>query len=195
LTDDDDDDDDDKQKNSSSNNKSIQVLRIGHRFVRDDRTVTHLCLVSRALGAEAIYLQEVEKELLDSVAEVNATWGGEFRVTEEPSWKKVVLAAKKEGRLVVHLTMYGTPLQERVGEMRGRGGTGGFLIVVGGPKVPGDIYGLADLNIAVTNQPHSEVAALAILLHELQEGKELKREFSHSKLKIVPQERGKRVES
>jgi tRNA (cytidine56-2'-O)-methyltransferase len=172
--------------------RSIRVLRIGHRFVRDDRTITHLCLVSRALGAESIYLQEVEKELLDSVEEVNKSWGGEFRVVEEPSWKKVVLAAKKDGRLVVHLTMYGTPLQERVDEMRRSGGF--FLIVVGGPKVPGDIYGLADINVAVTNQPHSEVAALAILLHELQEGKELKREFGRSKLKIVPQERGKKVE-
>jgi tRNA (cytidine56-2'-O)-methyltransferase len=171
--------------------KSIRILRIGHRFVRDDRTITHLCLVSRALGAESIYLQEVERELLGSVAEVNASWGGEFRVVEEPSWKKVVLAAKKEGRMVVHLTMYGSPLQDRLDEMRKEGD---FLIVVGGPKVPGDVYGLADFNIAVTNQPHSEVAALAILLHELQEGKELKREFGHSKLRIIPQERGKKVE-
>jgi tRNA (cytidine56-2'-O)-methyltransferase len=171
--------------------KSIRVLRIGHRFVRDDRTITHLCLVSRALGVDAIYLQEVEKELLGTIDEVNKSWGGDFRVVEEPSWKKVVLAAKKEGRLVVHLTMYGTPLMEKVDEMKT---TSDFLIVVGGPKVPGDIYGLADLNIAVTNQPHSEVAALALLLHELQQGKELKREFGNSKLKIIPQDRGKKVE-
>jgi tRNA (cytidine56-2'-O)-methyltransferase len=171
--------------------KSIRVIRIGHRFVRDDRTITHLCLVSRALGADAIYLQEVEKELLETIDEVNKSWGGDFRIVEEPSWKKVLLAAKKEGRLIVHLTMYGTPLQEKVESMRSGKD---FLIVVGGPKVPGDIYGLADLNIAVSSQPHSEVAALAILLHELQQGKELKREFGNSKLKIIPQDRGKKVE-
>ena len=171
--------------------KSIRVMRIGHRFVRDDRTITHLCLVSRALGADAIYLQEVEKELLDTINEVNKSWGGDFRIVEETSWKKVLLAAKKEGRLIVHLTMYGTPLQEKVESMRSGKD---FLIVVGGPKVPGDIYGLADLNIAVSSQPHSEVAALAILLHELQQGKELKREFGNSKLKIIPQHRGKKVE-
>ena len=171
--------------------KSIRVLRIGHRFVRDDRTITHLCLVSRALGAEAIYLQEVEKELLDSVDEVNKNWGGNFSVVEESSWKKTVFGAKREGRLVIHLTMYGTPLQDKLEELRRKDS---FLIVVGGPKVPGDIYGLADLNLAVTNQPHSEVAALAVVLHDLQEGKELKREFGNSKLKIVPQDRGKRVE-
>jgi len=50
--------------------KSVRVVRVGHRYVRDYRTLTHLCLVSRALGAECIYLEEVEKELLDTVGEV-----------------------------------------------------------------------------------------------------------------------------
>ena len=47
--------------------KSVRVVRVGHRYVRDYRTLTHLCLVSRALGAEAIYLEEVEKELEQTV--------------------------------------------------------------------------------------------------------------------------------
>jgi tRNA (cytidine56-2'-O)-methyltransferase len=174
-----------------SGDKNIRVLRIGHRFVRDDRTITHLCLVSRALGAEAIILGEVEKELRDTMGEVCQRWGGEFQILEEPSWKKVVLAAKKDGRTVVHLTMYGLPLQDRLGEMKR---LDRFLVVVGGPKVPREMYGLADFNIAITNQPHSEVAALAILLHELHGGKELKRKFSESKIKIIPQDRGKKVE-
>lgn len=159
--------------------------------MRDDRTITHLCLVSRALGAEAIILEQVEKELRDTMGEVCQRWGGEFQILEEPSWKKVVLAAKNDGRAVIHLTMYGLPLQDRLGEMRR---LDRFLVVVGGPKVPREIYSLADFNIAITNQPHSEVAALAILLHELQEGKELKRKFSESELKIIPQDHGKKVE-
>ncbi len=171
--------------------KSVRVLRVGHRFVRDDRTITHLCLVSRALGAEAIYLQEVEKELLETIDEVNKTWGGEFEVIEDPSWKKVITAAKKHGRKVVHLTMYGAPLMSKMVEMRA---AKDLLIVVGGPKVPREIYTLADFNVSVTGQPHSEVAAIAILLHELFEGKELKREFGHSRLRIIPQDRGKKVE-
>jgi len=170
---------------------SIRVLRIGHRFVRDDRTITHLCLVSRALGAEAIMLEETEKELHDTMDEVCQRWGGKFQVLEEPSWKKVVLVAKKEGRTIIHLSMYGLPLADKLRELRT---LNRFLVVVGGPKVPGEVYHLADYNIAITNQPHSEVAALAILLHELQEGKELKRKFNESRIKIIPQERGKKVE-
>src|SRR4030042_472344 len=41
-----------------------------------------------------------------------------------------------------------------------------IAIIVGSQKVPSEVYSLADYNVAVTNQPHSEVAALAILQHE-----------------------------
>jgi tRNA (cytidine56-2'-O)-methyltransferase len=170
--------------------KSVKVVRVGHRYVRDYRTLTHLCLVSRALGAEAIYLEEVEKELQETVGEVNRTWGGDFAVVEA-NWKQVFRDAKHEGRAIIHLTMYGTPLQEKIGELRRRKS---FLVAVGGPKVPGEVYKLADFNIAVTSQPHSEIAALAITVHDLQRGEELKKEFGHYKLRIIPSGRGKKVE-
>jgi tRNA (cytidine56-2'-O)-methyltransferase len=166
------------------------VVRVGHRYVRDYRTLTHLCLVSRALGAESIYLEEVEKELLESVQEVNRTWGGDFQVIQA-KWKKVFQEAKEEGRKIVHLTMYGMPIQDRVAELRKHDR---FLIAVGGPKVPGDVYQGADYNIGVTSQPHSEVAALAVTVHELQSGEELKKVFRNYRLKIIPSERGKQVE-
>jgi tRNA (cytidine56-2'-O)-methyltransferase len=70
------------------------------------------------------------------------------------------------------------------------------MIVVGAEKVPPEIYELADFNVAVTNQPHSEVAALAIALDRLQAilGKEaLKTEFK-GKLEIIPSRKGKKVE-
>jgi len=170
--------------------RSIRVLRVGQRFVRDDRTLTHLCLVSRALGAEAIYLDDAEKDILATVAEVNKTWGGGFEVIIGRPWKKVIAESKAEGRKVVHLTMYGLPLQNKVEELKG---LDRMLIVVGGPKVPGQVYNSADYNIAVTSQPHSEIAALALTLHEIQSGEELKRSFAKSKLRIIPSERGKRV--
>ncbi len=163
---------------------------MGHRFVRDDRTLTHLCLVSRALGAEAIYLEEAEAEIVQQVRDVNESWGGSFEVTVGTPWRGVVQEARKDGRKVVHLTMYGLPLLERVGELRG---FRRFLVVVGGPKVPGEMYYMADYNVSVTNQPHSEVAALAIALHEIQGGEELKRDLGKSKLKVLPKERGKQV--
>lgn len=166
------------------------MLRVGQRYVRDDRTLTHLCLVSRALGAESIYLEDAEKDVLGTLEGVNRSWGGNFGAVLGEPWRKVIREAKKEGRAVVHLTMYGMPLQEKVEELRRQDR---MLIVVGGPKVPGKVYHEADYNIAVTSQPHSEIAALAIVLHEIQGGEELKRSFGKSRLRILPSETGKRV--
>jgi tRNA (cytidine56-2'-O)-methyltransferase len=146
--------------------------------------------VSRALGAEAIYLEDVEKDIPATVKEVNETWGGNFDVFIGRTSKKLIAEAKSEGRKVVHLTMYGLPIQEKLDELRR---VEKMLIVVGGPKVPGYVYHSADYNIAVTSQPHSEIAALAILLHEIQSGEELKRSFGKSKLRIIPSAKGKRV--
>jgi len=158
--------------------------------VRDDRTLTHLCLVSRALGAETIYLEDAEKDVTATLVEVNRTWGGDFKAVLGVSWRKMLQEAKKEGRSVVHLTMYGLPIQEVLPRLRE---LDKILLVIGGPKVPGRVYHEADYNIAVTSQPHSEVAALAIALHEIQSGEELKRTFQKSKLRILPTARGKRV--
>ena len=170
--------------------RSIRVLRVGQRYVRDDRTLTHLCLVSRALGAEAIYMEDVEKDILGTLEGVKRTWGGDFRAVVGEPWRKVLREAKAEGRAVVHLTMYGIPLQDAVAELRKLDKA---LVVVGGPKVPGKVYHEADYNVAVTSQPHSEIAALAITLHEMQAGEELKRSFGGSRLKILPTAKGKRV--
>ncbi len=171
--------------------KSIRILRLGQRYVRDDRTLTHLCLVSRALGAESIYLEDAEKDVTATLEGVNLTWGGEFKVVLGTPWRRVIQDAKKEGRSVVHLTMYGEPVQEVIPKMKD---LDKILIVVGGPKVPGTVYHEADYNVAVTSQPHSEIAALAIVLHEIQGGEELKRTFQKSRLRILPSARGKRVE-
>jgi len=170
--------------------KSIRVLRVGQRFVRDDRTFTHLCLVSRAFGAESISLEDAENDLVKTVDDVNRTWGGDFKVAIGVPWRKAMRDAKAEGRTTVHLTMYGIPIQEKVDELRG---LEKFLVIVGGPKVPGKVYHEADYNIAVTSQPHSEIAALAIVLHEIQGGEELKRSLGKSRLRILPTPRGKRV--
>ncbi len=170
--------------------KDIWVLRVGQRYVRDDRTLTHLCLVSRALGAERIFLEDAEKDVEKTLGEVNERWGGEFKAVLGEPWRKVIIQAKSEGRAVVHLTMYGIPIQERVEELRR---LEKVLLVIGGPKVPGKVYHDSDFNISVTSQPHSEIAALAIALHEIQGGEELKRNFQKSRLRILPSPRGKRV--
>jgi tRNA (cytidine56-2'-O)-methyltransferase len=69
-----------------------------------------------------------------------------------------------------------------------------MLVVIGAEKVPRDIYDLADYNLAVGNQPHSEIAALAVFLDRLLGGKGLKKKYK-GKMTIIPNPRGKTVES
>jgi tRNA (cytidine56-2'-O)-methyltransferase len=60
--------------------------------------------------------------------------------------------------------------------------------------VPFDIYERADYNVGVTNQPHSEVAGLAVFLDRLFEGEELEREWVDPTHRVVPKATGKKVE-
>ncbi|MDW8360739.1 MAG: hypothetical protein RMK31_09225, partial [Candidatus Caldarchaeum sp.] len=68
-----------------------------------------------------------------------------------------------------------------------------MVVVVGASKVPRVVYELADYNVAIGNQPHSEVAALAVFLDRLLEGRVFKVEFEGAMLKVIPDPRGKRV--
>jgi len=169
----------------------IHVLRLGHRQKRDERLSTHVGLVSRALGASGItYSGEEDSGLLESVKSVRNRWGGRFEVSYEKSWKRAIDHAKKKKFCIVHLTMYGMPLKKKIGKIRK---SRKILVVAGSEKVPYEVYKMADYNISITSQPHSEVAALAIFLHELQKGKELENKFPKAKLQIIPQEKGKKV--
>ncbi len=169
----------------------ITILRLGHRQKRDERLSTHVGLAARALGAnEVVYSGEKDSSLIESIKDVGKRWGGKFSVRYEKNWKKVIAAYKKRKFTVVHLSMYGIPARKNINKI---GKSKKILVIVGSEKVPPEIYKMADFNISVTNQPHSEVAALAIFLHELQKGKELDKKFSKAKIRIVPQERGKKV--
>jgi tRNA (cytidine56-2'-O)-methyltransferase len=68
-----------------------------------------------------------------------------------------------------------------------------LLVVVGGEKVPWALYERADFNVGVTNQPHSEVAGLAVFLDRLFEGAELEREWEDADREVVPEQTGKTV--
>jgi tRNA (cytidine56-2'-O)-methyltransferase len=167
----------------------IFVLRMGHRISRDHRISTHCGLVSRAFGANGIvYAGEHDQELLDSVEKVARTWGGKFEVSYEKDWKSFI--KKWKGR-VVHLTIYGIPVQEKIKDIEKS--KEDLLIVIGGEKVPPEIYRLADWNISITNQPHSEIAALAIFLDKLFKGGELYKRFAKGVIRVEPEERGKKV--
>ncbi len=170
----------------------IDVLRIGHRFDRDKRITTHVCLVARAYGADHITIisEEPDTHILRTVEGVVKRWGGNFSVDFDNSWKKSIVAWRKahpEGK-VVHLTMYGEHISNALQKVP----KDELLIVVGAEKVPSEIYQLADFNIAVGNQPHSEVAALATFLDRLLCGTGLDRKLV-GELEIVPTPKGKMV--
>jgi tRNA (cytidine56-2'-O)-methyltransferase len=171
----------------------IVVLRMGHRIPRDWRLTTHVCLTARALGAESVIISDIEdKEVVAKVRDVADRFGGEFSVESGAPWRQVIERWKESGGTVVHLTAYGLPLSKVVENLRRTGSD--VLVVVGSEKVPGELFGLADWNVSVTSQPMSEVAALAVFLDLFQEHRELDRQFSNSKIRIIPSKAGRHVE-
>ncbi len=172
----------------------IRVLRLGHRIGRDQRATTHVALVARAYGADGVIISgERDEALIRRVMDVVETWGGDFKAEYRRDWRRVIHEWKRTGGVIIHLTMYGINLPDIIGEVRAEWRKRPLLVVVGGEKVPGELFHLADYNVAITNQPHSEIAALATFLDWLQEGRELRRGFPGARLRVIPQRRGKKV--
>ena len=167
----------------------IEVVRIGQRLVRDDRVTTHVALVARAFGCTKIFMTEVNPEIKDTLEKINNTWGGNFVVEFIDNWKSIV-KKKKEKYKIVHLTMYGESINDVDIQLRQEEN---LLIVVGAEKVPREIYELADYNVGIGSQPHSEISSLAILLDRIQKGEQFKNSFPGAKRKIIPTRKGKNV--
>jgi len=169
----------------------IEIVRIGQRLVRDDRVTTHVALVSRAFGAEKIFMTEINPEIKDTLEKINKTWGGDFVVEFIDKWKTIVKKKKEENFKIIHLSMYGESINEVQEKLRKEEK---LLVVVGAEKVPREIYELADYNVGVGNQPHSEISALAILLDRIQKGVQFEKEFLNAKRRIIPTKNGKNVQ-
>lgn len=173
----------------------ITVLRLGHRPERDKRITTHVALTARAFGANKIIIAAEEDEhVRESVEDVVRRWGGPFEIAFDPSWKRIMREWKEKGGVIAHLTMYGIHIDDAVPKIKEELNFGrDIMVVVGAEKVPKEVYEMADYNVAVGNQPHSEVAALAVFLDRLLDGEGLRKNFENAKLKIIPQEKGKKV--
>jgi tRNA (cytidine56-2'-O)-methyltransferase len=169
----------------------IEILRMGHRPQRDKRITTHVCLTARAMGAQRARIAEEDASVVASVTDLAGRFGGDFVVEHGTGWKGAIKTWKANGGQVAHLTMYGQPLTASAKAIRADGRN--VLIVVGAEKVPGDLYDMADHNVAVGNQPHSEVAALALLMDRLREGQWESDGFAGASVEVVPQAHGKRV--
>lgn len=171
--------------------KSV-VLRLGHRYIRDNRVTTHLFLTARAFGTtEVIYSGQKDENIEEKIKKLVRLWGGTFLVKYEEDWQEIIRKWKIRGGEIIHLTMYGLLLNGIITDIRKS--TKDKMIVVGGEKVPKKIYDLVDWNVAITSQPHSEISALAVFLHELFQGKEFSKKFHGAHIQISPQARGKKV--
>lgn len=166
----------------------IFVLRLFHRVERDKRVTTHCALVARAfLAKKMYYCGDKDLKMEETIKKVNKNFGGNFEIEYVKDYKSLI---KNFDALKVHLTMYGIPLTEKIDEIKR---SNKILIIIGSEKVPIEIYKISDLNISITNQPHSEIGALAIFLDKILDSKEFNYEFQNAKFKIIPSEREKKV--
>lgn len=170
--------------------KGITILRINHRPFRDKRITTHVALTGRAMGASRIFIDSEDSELEKTVNKVSENFGSDFEIRTGVNWKNEL---KRTSGVIVHLTMYGEPVDEVAPRIRNEINDKELIVVVGASKVPGDIYSQSSYNVSVTNQPISEVSALAIFLDRIFQGRELFNNFE-GKMKILPSEKGKNVE-
>lgn len=168
----------------------LVVLRLGHRPGRDDRMTTHVALTARALGADRVILPDNAHDAVETAKDVTDRFGGLFTVetTAAP-----VSSLRSWDGLAVHLTMYGLPIADVEDEIRTQAAEEPVLVVVGSEKVPFEVYETASFNVGVTNQPHSEVAALAVALDRLYDGAAATGPWPGATKRVVPQETGKRV--
>ena len=166
----------------------IVVLRLGHRIGRDKRITTHVALVARAFGADKIFISTNDRKIEKNIQSICKRFGGDFQIETGLDYKKII---KQWNGTIVHLTMYGDELDKSINKIdKNRD----LLVIVGAEKVPSQIYDMADFNISVGNQPHSEVAALAIFLDRYTGGKWQEKQFN-GKIEILPSNKGKKVVS
>ena len=164
----------------------IWILRIGHRPQRDKRVTTHVALSARALGAKGIMIDTEDPVLEENIRSVTDRFGGDYSIRTGVEWKKEL---KRFTGTVVHLTMYGQRVDEALPKIPR---DADIMIVVGAEKVPFDAYRDSDFNVSVGNQPHSEIAAMAIFLDRYTGGIELYADRD-GQMTVIPNERGKTV--
>jgi|TARA_B100000965_G_scaffold184854_1_gene154315 tRNA (cytidine56-2'-O)-methyltransferase len=171
---------------------SLSVLRLGHRRDRDKRITSHLGLTARAFGADEVILAgDRDPSALETWDSVTERFGGEFSSRFEESPLSFLRKQAKSGEAtIIHLTMYGSPWEGSIPTIPTDKPA---LVVVGGTKVPAEVYHLADHNVSVGNQPHSEVAALAVFLNSWLGPVDSDSKFSGAKMKVVPSAKGKVV--
>jgi tRNA (cytidine56-2'-O)-methyltransferase len=172
----------------------VIILRWGHRH-RDIRVTSHVALTARAFGASGLVLADSEDKTVErTIKRVIDKWGGNFKIEMGVSWRKYIKLWKDKGGITVHLTMYGENVKSSDIMQRIKFSKKNILVLVGSQKVPSEFYesDISDFNVAIGNQPHSEVAAIAVFLDRLFKDDKFN-DTSKGKFKILPSERKKIV--
>ena len=168
---------------------NLEILRLSHRIARDKRVSTHLALTSRALLANKLYYSgQKDSSLEDSIKKINNKFGSNFKIEHIKNPISLIKEKKKQGITILHLTVYGLELKKQLYNIKK---LKKLLIIIGSEHVPSQYYEIADINLAITNQPHSELSSLAILLYELNKDKNIN--FKNAKIEIKPSEKGKDI--
>ncbi len=173
----------------------VVVLRWGHRR-RDERLTTHVALTARAFNASGLILTDVEdNELAQTIKKLVSEWGGTFFIRMGIPWRVAIEEWKARGWVIVHLTAYGENIQQSDVLERIRLLEQNIVVIVGSRKVPDEFFSseVADFNVAIGNQPHSECSSLAVFLDRFFRGRALSQTFKNAKLEITPQKHGKKV--
>jgi len=161
----------------------MEIFRLHHRIRRDPRIDTHLALVARIFGVGKIYYSgDKDSGWEESISKIVKKFGGSLKleyVEDDIRFIKYFKGCK------AHLTVYGVDFRKKIEEIKKERKV---LLIVGGEKVPGEVYELSDYNLSVSNQPHSEIAGIGIFLYELFDGKFKK---FKGELEIMESERGK----
>jgi len=182
----------------AASNRRVSVLRLGHRRERDKRITSHLGLTARAFGADEVILAGDEDEsAIETWRSVSERFGGDFEYRYEANPMSFLRRFAKDAGdgkpgQIVHLTMYGESWRESLSSIESNRP---MVIVVGGTKVPGEVFRLANYNISIGNQPHSEVAALGVFLESLIGQIDESKHFQGGEIQVVPSLDRKKVMS
>ena len=145
-------------------------------------------LAARAFGASSIiFTTPKNSRVVRYFKGLSARWGGNFNVEFTNDWRKE-LDVKKNYK-VVYLTRFGVPIRSVESILR----TYKNLVVVVSTTDNKSAIRRADFNVSISTQPHTNISAISVFLHEFYSGRELALHFENARYKVVPAARGMRV--
>src|SRR3989344_4749360 len=109
---------------------TVEIFRLSHRLPRDQRISTHIGLVARAFGASSVFYSGMKDSSMEnSISNITSKFGGPFSIEYIKEEIKFIKQKSKDGFKIIHLTMYGIPIQKKITAIKRNRK---ILIIVGG---------------------------------------------------------------